>query len=218
MFCGPEESPTTQLCSSTKEHLEGSLQSLPINTYWFHPAIKHAGELAQPTDQPATCSWGDSLPLQQQSASFDGGWAGRSNLLLSNPISHPSPSLLREAYSISRAAPLRHEPLARFYGGDLDSWAPSRKEGAAGGITVSALCHRPCLPAPEATREANVQTLVEATAIRLMKSWGCPICFLICCSLSAILHLFPQHPKASKAWICLHQTQEQKDDPYRLLA
>lgn len=122
------------------------------------------------------------------------------------------PSLLRKAYSISRAVHLRRELLARFYGGDLDSWATCRKEGAADSITASALCHRPCLPAPDATREANMQTLVEAIAIRLMKSWGCPICFLICCSPSAILHLFPQHPKASKAQICLHQTHEQKDN------
>lgn len=131
--------------------------------------------------------------------------------LISNPISYPL-GLLRDAYNISRAAHLRHEPLTRFYGGDLDSWAPSRKEEAADSITVSALCHRPCLPAPEATREANMQTLVEAIAIRLMKSWSCPICFLICCSLRAILHLFPEHPKASTAQICLHQTQEQKED------
>lgn len=64
----------------------------------------------------------------------------------------------------------------------------------------------------------TMQTCVEAIAIRLMKSWGCPICFLSCCSLGPLLHLFLQHPNTLKAWISLHQTQEQKDSQPRSLA
>lgn len=73
------------------------------------------------------------------------------------------------------------------------------KEGAAESITASALHHKDRrLPAPETTHEANMQIFVEAPAIRLIKSWGGPICFLICWFLGPLLHLFPQCPNSPK--------------------
>lgn len=43
-----------------------------------------------------------------------------------------------------------------------------------------------------------MQTFVEATAIRLIKGWGRPICFLICCFLGPLIAPVPtasKHPE-----------------------
>lgn len=99
-----------------------------------------------------------------------------------------------------RCEDLHPGPNSWVLWGVLACWGPSGKEEAADSITVSVLYHIDrCSPAPETTRAASMQTFVEATAIRLIKSWSCPICFLICCFLGPLSHLFPQHPNTPKA-------------------